>query len=149
MDATAEHLIDTERAPAVKGHRDTEQSLDHGVVQISRDALVLGNDAESIYLGADRSHLDGRGCCAREHLRERRIDGLIARLSVHASEHERAETALVGERLNPPAVVLRAKLTVTPGVAPPVASRTLKMTVDVVGNPVPLRPIEVGVADSN
>ena len=65
-------------------------------MQISRDALVLGNDAESIDLGANRSHLDGRGCGAGEHLGERRVERLIARLPVHSSEHESAEAALVG-----------------------------------------------------
>ncbi len=59
------------------------------------------------------------------------------------------ETAVVGDRLNPPALVLRLKVTVTPGRAPPVESTTLNTTVEVSLSPVPLSPMEAGVADSN
>ena len=55
-----------------------------------------------------------------------------------------ADTADVGDRLMPPALVFRVKLTVAPGRAAPVESTTLKMTVEVSGNPVPLRPSEGG-----
>ena len=59
------------------------------------------------------------------------------------------ETAVAGDRLNPPAVVLRLNATVTPGRAPPLESTTLNTTVDVSFSPVPLSPMEAGVADTN
>ncbi len=60
-----------------------------------------------------------------------------------------ADVALEGDRLIPPTVVSRANETVTPARAPPVESVTLKTTVEVSLRPVPLRPIVVGVAETN
>jgi hypothetical protein len=59
------------------------------------------------------------------------------------------DTADAGDMPIPPAVVLRAKFTVTPDLAPPLESTTLNTTMDVSFNPVPLSPMEDGVADSN
>jgi hypothetical protein len=59
-----------------------------------------------------------------------------------------AEVAEAGERVRPPTVVLKVKLTVTPGLGAPLESRTLNTTVEV-EVPVPFRPIVLGVADSN
>jgi len=60
-----------------------------------------------------------------------------------------ADVAEAGERVIPPTVVFRLKLTLTPGRAPPVASTTLNTTVDVSVSPVPFSPMEVGVAETN
>jgi hypothetical protein len=60
-----------------------------------------------------------------------------------------AELAVVGERLMPPTLVLRVKLTLTPGFGAPVESSTLKTSVEVEGCPVPFRPIVVGIAETN
>ncbi len=60
-----------------------------------------------------------------------------------------AEVAVAGERLRPPTVVFRAKVTETPGFGAPVASSTLKMSVEVTCCPVPFRPMVVGAADTN
>lgn len=60
-----------------------------------------------------------------------------------------ADVAETGEKLRPPTVVFREKVTVTPAFGAPVESSTLKMTVEVDGCPVPFRPIMPGMADTN
>jgi hypothetical protein len=57
--------------------------------------------------------------------------------------------AVAGENEIPPTFVLNANVTTAPGRAAPVASTTLKMTVEVSAKPVPFNPIVEGVADTN
>src|SRR5581483_3001418 len=57
-----------------------------------------------------------------------------------------AEVAEAGEIVRPPTFESRAKVTLTPGRAPPVESVTLKITVEVSLRPVPFSPIVEGVA---
>jgi hypothetical protein len=60
-----------------------------------------------------------------------------------------AEVAEAGEIVRPPTVESRLKVTGTPGRAPPVASVTLNVTVDVSASPVPFKPMVAGSADTN
>ena len=57
-------------------HADREELLDDRVVQVSRDPLVLGDDPETLELGAHLAELDGRSGGAGEHLGERDVERL-------------------------------------------------------------------------
>ena len=60
-----------------------------------------------------------------------------------------ADMADAGARLRPPTVESRENDTVAPALGAPVVSVTVKITTEVAARPVPLRPIELGLADVN